>query len=451
MIIRISFVALLALAVLAGPAARAAEGDSSAPQPSGSASGGEGTATGKDGASAGKDKEAASKEEVRTLAEELRRLKLEIGLRDVEYQSYAGMGPAASKVYFAPKGLSIGGYGEINYQNGLGNVSNDQTDLLRLVLYAGYRFNDRIVFNSEVEFEHAGKEVSVEFAYLDFLLTRAVRLRIGNFLMPIGFINEMHEPPFFNGVFRPDVERLIIPTTWSENGIGLHGEVGGLRYQAYAVNGLDVLRDPATLGEDKVETSSWLANSKSGSAEARAATFGGIVNLEYAAGPVTVGGTFYGGRADQRRLPDVKATVTITEAHAQLAWKGATARVLGVVGTLGDAAAVNAFLTSAGGVPVNLGSRVQGGYGEVAYDVLSLVTPGGESSLSPFVRLEGYDLNAKVPSGFTRDPSVDILALTTGLTYRPIPTVVVKADYQRRDPRAGALAEQVNFGAGFAF
>jgi hypothetical protein len=390
--------------------------------------------------------DAASKEEVRTLAEEIRRLKLEIGLRDVEYQSYAGMGPAASKVYFAPKGLSIGGYGEITYQNMVAGATGDQTDLLRAVLYAGYRFNEKIVFNSEIEFEHAGHEVSVEFAYLDFLLRDAFRVRVGNVLVPLGFINEMHEPAFFNGVFRPDVERLIIPTTWSENGLGVHGQAGGFRYKAYALTGLDLTRET---GDEPIEAGTWVRSARSGGAESRAATFAGVVSLEYAAGPAAVGAGLYRGRADQRRIPGVRADVTLAETHAQVTWRGATARAIAVAGALGDAAGVNAAL----GLPTDagLGSRVWGGYGELAYDLLSALAPGSESSVSPFVRYERYDLNAKVPAGYTRDAAVDRSVVTAGLTYKPIPTVVAKADYQHRDSRANDAASQVNFGVGFVF
>ncbi|HEY6003645.1 MAG TPA: hypothetical protein VIV57_12280, partial [Anaeromyxobacter sp.] len=215
------------------------------------------------------DKQPATKGEVKALLEELRRLKLELGLRDVAYQSYAGMGPAASKVYFAPKGLSIGGYGEFNYVNMPKDGAANEADMLRLVLYTGYRFSDRIVFNSEVEFEHAGKEISVEFAYLDFLLSDAIRLRAGNVLVPIGFVNELHEPPFFQGVFRPDVERFIIPTTWHENGVGVHGEVAGLRYKAFVLQGLDLFRDT---GDEPVEAGSWVREARTGGGEARAAT-----------------------------------------------------------------------------------------------------------------------------------------------------------------------------------
>jgi hypothetical protein len=141
----------------------------------------------------------ATQEQVKTLSEELRRLKLDIGIPDVEYRSFAGMGPAASKVYYQPKGLAIGGYGEFTFHSNLHDPPPDprrtddpvtsQTDLRRVVLYAGYRFSPKIVFNSEIEFEHAGKEVAVEFAYLDFLFTDSLRLRVGNLLVPMGFIN----------------------------------------------------------------------------------------------------------------------------------------------------------------------------------------------------------------------------------------------------------------------
>ena len=395
----------------------------------------------------------ATQEQVRTLAEELRRLKLEMGLRDVDYRSYGGLGPAASKVYFAPKGLSIGGYGEFTYRNVRDDVASDQSDLLRAVLYAGYRFDERIVFNSEIEFEHAGREVSVEFAYLDFLLSDAIRLRLGNVLVPIGFVNQLHEPAFFNGVFRPDVERYLIPSTWSENGVGVHGEVSGLRYKAFLLNGLDVFRDA---GDEPVEADSWLRESRTGGAEARAATAAGVLNLEYAAGPATVGGAVYYGRADQRRIPGVKAEVFLGELHAQVAWRGATARALAVVGTLGDAAAVNANLVGEDGVTglapdEGLGSRVQGGYGELAYDLMTLIAPGGASSLSPFVRVERYDLNARVPDGWVRNGALDRTVVTAGLTYKPIATVVVKADWTRRDPSAGSATDQLDVGAGFVF
>src|SRR3990172_10775864 len=186
------------------------------------------------------------------LAEEMETLKSKFTLPEtVEYKSLYGLGPAASKVYQMPRGLSIGGYGEasaiffVGDNEGPSKRSN-VGDLVRFVTYIGYKFTDRIILNSEIEFEHAttsstvsasGGSVSVEFAYLDFLLLDPLNVRAGLVLIPMGFINELHEPTTFLGNIRPEVEQRIIPTTWRENGAGFFGTLlPGLEYRTYVVN-----------------------------------------------------------------------------------------------------------------------------------------------------------------------------------------------------------------------
>jgi hypothetical protein len=417
--------------------------------------------------------EPATKEEVRSLAEELRRLKLEIGIGDVEYRSFEGMGPAASKVYFAPQGLSIGGYGEFFYRNNLGERASaacatspgscDFSDILRAVLYTGYRFSDKIVFNSEVEFEHQ-RQVFVEFAYLDFLFSDPVRLRIGNVLVPMGITNELHEPVFFHGVERPEVERNIIPSTWNENGIGLHGELlPGLTYKLYGLQGLNATRGPPA-------ASSWIRNLRtrggtSGSAvgdRALVETFAGVLALGYETGPVMAGVSAYRGRSgqgqvvrptasgsDPQDLREIDGDVTMVEAHAQVALRGAQLRGLAVQGTLSDAALINARHGLTGGS--GLGSRVRGAYLEGAYDVMSLF--GRDNQLIPFVRYELLKFHDRVPAGTTRNPALDVDLVTAGVTYKPVPTVAVKADWnwRRTGAATNAVTRALNVGAGFVF
>jgi hypothetical protein len=390
--------------------------------------------------------EAATKEEVNALKEEIRRLKLELGLGDVDYQSYGGLGPAASKVYFAPKGLSIGGYAEVVYQNQLDIENADESDLYRVVLYTGYRFNDRIVFNAEVEFEHHG-ELGVEFAYLDFLFTRALQLRVGNVLVPVGIVNEMHEPPFFNGVFRPEVERNLIPSTWNDNGLGLHGEAGPLRYQAYLLTGLNAF-------SGDVQASSWIRGARTGGGESPSETFAGVASLDYTLGPALIGASYYRGRADQKVKSEAtgeptEVTVSLAEAHATAQWRGLFSKALAVVGTMDGAGPLSEEL-GLDGTSV-IGSRVKGGYVEVAYDLFSLFAPGGEQALSPFARFELLDLHDEVPEGGTRNPALDQRFLTAGLTYKPLPTIAVKADYTRKDVEEGPATDAVNLGVGLVF
>ena len=103
-----------------------------------------------------------------------------------------GLGAAASKVYFSKNPLSIGGYGEVIYQDPRGGSTGNLSDNYRFVPYFSYRFSDKIIFNSEVEFEHTN-EVAVEFSYLDFLLSPELSVRLGHVLVPIGMTNLKHE------------------------------------------------------------------------------------------------------------------------------------------------------------------------------------------------------------------------------------------------------------------
>ena len=187
------------------------------------------------------------------LTEELRQLKESLSLPETDEQLEArhGLAPAASRVY-GRSGLSIGGYGELYYEAPTGDEDAPRTgDFLRFVTYFGYKFSDRIVMNTEIEFEHGNTEenfegehgeVALEQGYLDFLVNEGVNVRAGEILVPMGFVNRIHEPPFFRGVARPEVERRLLPTTWRELGAGIHGEpTPGLRYEAYVVNGLDAM------------------------------------------------------------------------------------------------------------------------------------------------------------------------------------------------------------------
>jgi len=177
----------------------------------------------------------------------------------------------------AVTGTAIGGYGELTL-NAPAN-SPAIVDLRRFVLFIGHNFSDRLRFYSEVEIEHAVSsaedqgEVEVEQAYLDALLTRGVNLRGGLILMPVGIINIYHEPPTFNGVDRPEVDTLIIPSTWREPGFGIFGELStGLSYQLYLVNGLNAAGFTA-------ETA--VADGHQEAMNAAARDFGGVGRLSY--------------------------------------------------------------------------------------------------------------------------------------------------------------------------
>jgi hypothetical protein len=142
----------------------------------------------------------------------------------------------------------IGGYGELHanmLENQLNGEDSNVLDLHRFVLFFGHEFNDRLRFMSELEVEHAWSgddkpgEVELEQAYIEYDWANNQSLRAGVFLVPVGILNETHEPPTFYGVERNPVEKNIIPTTWWEGGLSFNGGFAdAMRYDAAVHSGL---------------------------------------------------------------------------------------------------------------------------------------------------------------------------------------------------------------------
>ena len=396
---------------------------------------------------------------VAVLAQELERTRLETTLpEEPELLSAFGLGPAASKVYGVARGLSIGGYGEMNYRNYTSDFTtsvsaatgaampvrqNDTMDFLRAVLYVGYKFTDRIVFNSEIEIERAD-EIFLEFATIDFLLADWVNIKTGLMLLPIGWLNEIHEPNFFYGVNRPDVERFIIPTTWRENGVGIFGSFGEMvHYKLYGVNGLD---------GSGFSTAGIRGGRQKGS-KALANDLGVAGRLDFSPHvTTTLGASFYTGNSGQDldgpggELPG--ARTTLFDVHAQWQWRGLHLRGLFTMAFIDDADQLTEALIP--GATHAIADTMLGGYGEIAYDLWGWLSES-ERTLSPYYRFEYYDTQWDVPSGFSRDDTKRIWSHTVGIQFEPIPNVVVKADYRNRKPDEGKIANEVNLGFGYIF
>ncbi|NOU47514.1 MAG: hypothetical protein HOO86_10685, partial [Bacteroidales bacterium] len=113
----------------------------------------------------------------------------------------------ANKLIGSPDKLTIGGYGEVHFNQAMDAavVKNGTLDVHRMVLLVGYNFNTKVQFVSELEFEHVS-EVLVEQAFMQYKLNSWISLRGGLLLIPMGIINEFHEPTTFNGVERPLID-----------------------------------------------------------------------------------------------------------------------------------------------------------------------------------------------------------------------------------------------------
>ena len=142
-------------------------------------------------------------------------------------------------------GTNVVGYGEVAYSK-FRQSGNATADLQRFVFGFNHRFDERLTLHSEIEIEHAvvssadNGEAAIEQAWLNYKVSDAANVKGGLFLIPLGILNETHEPPTYYGVMRNQVETRIIPTTWRELGAGVHGVVGeGLSYDVGITTNFD--------------------------------------------------------------------------------------------------------------------------------------------------------------------------------------------------------------------
>ena len=333
---------------------------------------------------------------------------------------------------------AIGGYGELTLNAPA--IGPSVIDLRRLVLFVGHNFNERIRFYSELEVEHAVAsstdqgEFEVEQAYLDGLFTRHFNLRAGLIIMPVGIINVYHEPPTFNGVDRPDVDTLVIPSTWREAGFGAFGEITqGLSYQVYFTSGFNANGFTAESGIAEGHQEAQLAS---------ASTFGAVARLTYEPVLATIFGVSAYGGTSGNTLHDTVGNVPLGlfEADARTRTRGFTARAEIAFLFIGDTGALNTAFTA--GTPeqmdaIAVASQLRGGYVEAGYNVLRLLAPGTTQDVTAFFRYDYANTQASVAAGFTANPALIRYTETVGLVYRPIPEVGIKADYRRHEFGAG--------------
>ncbi len=397
---------------------------------------------------------AELRRQIEALAQEVEALKTRQTAKPVAADTEQfGLGAAASKIYRVDQGISFGGYGEMLYENYAGTsdagarvTTKDKVDMLRGVLYTGYKYNDRVLLNTEIEFEHgstgSGGEASVEFAYLDFLVRPNVGVRAGLVLIPMGLVNEKHEPTTYLTARRSVVENAIIPTTWREMGAGVFGEQGPLSWRVYAVN--SIRGDKFTAGGIRG------GRQKGANAQVEDIALTGRLDWEPLVG-TTVGASFFNGNTGQNSTAGgqrVEGKLSMFDLHGETAFRGVTLRGLFARATIDDVARLNQLngLTGSSSIGESLG----GWYVEGGYDLATLRS-FGEASITPYFRYETLDTQRRVPAGFSRKPASDQKILTYGIQFKPIPQAVIKADYQNFDNEAGTGTDQWNLGIGYIF
>ncbi len=344
----------------------------------------------------------------------------------------------------ASKGITVGGYAQIDYNQPEGG--NGKMDVHRMVMLLGYKFNDKVQFVTEIEYEHV-KEVYIEQAFLNYSLSDNLNIRGGLMLVPMGIVNEYHEPTTFNGVERPNVDKSIVPTTWREIGVGVTGKFNeaNLRYQAYIFNGFTSLNGTKTLGG-----SNGLRNGRQKGAESTINTPNLSAKVDfYGIQGLRLGLSGYFGRTQAEDAVDatVGADVGISMfgLDARYINKRFSARGQYIQALITDAEDYNNVNNA------SLGSELKGWYTEVAYNLLPL---SKAQKLDAFVRYEMYDTHAATQdAGISRNLGFNRNDWTAGLSYHVAPGAVVKADYQIFDNAeiGNEAIGQLNIGFGVWF
>ena len=341
------------------------------------------------------------------------------------------------------RGLSIGGYGEITYNNIDGSSTPAEIDVQRLVMLFAYKFDDRTSFVTEIEFEHV-KEVYVEQAFINYSVADGVNLRGGLMLIPMGIVNEYHEPTTFNGVERPSLDSKIVPTTWREMGIGVSGRINNasIRYQAYLMNGF------LSYGEShKLRGSDGLRKGRQKGAESVGSDANFAGRIEYYGLPkLKLGVSYYAGNT-QTTAPEISNT------QIGLSMIGLDYRYInGKLSSRGQFISASLKDTEAYNLAGNkdLGSVMGGYYIEGAYNLLPL---DSRQKLDLFLRYENFNTHQKTAGDLIVNDAFHRNETTFGLSYHLASGAVFKADYQSKGTavEGSDAIGQFNIGLGVFF
>lgn len=319
--------------------------------------------------------------------------------------------------------LPVAGYMEAHFNKNDGQPGRG--DFHRFVLLFGHSFSERIKFWSEFELEHAlvegGEEkgeIALEQAYLDFLIKPWMNFRGGMLLSPVGIVNERHEPPSFNGVERPFVETLIIPTTWRELGVGLTGDLGrGFRYRGYVVSALDPSGFSAEQGIAGGRTAGFQASFRNPATVARV-EYAGVRQL-------TLGLSGYTG-VSSSELVNVTPRVSILSFDGRYSFRRVDLRGLFVNSWISRSAELNAKLEALSGFNPNIAKQLRGWYVEPAVHVFPRRF---RNDLTLFTRYEKYNTQHRMAAGYVPLPEFNRSSVLFGITFKPNADVAIKFDY----------------------
>ncbi|MDH5367572.1 MAG: hypothetical protein OEW67_11325 [Cyclobacteriaceae bacterium] len=359
------------------------------------------------------------------------------------------------------KAITLGTYAQIDYNQIYESdiYNNGKLDIHRMVIFLGYKFGDRTHFVTEIELEHV-TEVYVEQAFLNYQILPQLNFRAGLMLIPMGIINEYHEPTTYNGVERPNIDGKIVPTTWREMGVGFAGNFPSyaLKYQVYVVNGFNGYSN----GTGVLRGSDAFRKGRQKAAESYMSSPNLSTKIDYYGLPgLKVGLAGYFGKSQSELFDGLDkndfagnlqadssvVNLSMIGLDARYELKGFKARAQVISANIGNTKAYNTFTGK------DLGAELFGYYVEASYDVLRLFNLDTKKELNLFTRYEEYNTHHKVTDELQKNTAYSRTDITIGLGFKLTPGSVLKADYQilKNDDDTLADINQLNFGVGVWF
>lgn len=391
-------------------------------------------------------------------AVDLEQLQRQMDLMADEIESFKFNKGAGGK----PDRVKVHGYGELHFNHRpQADGGRTRIDQHRFVIGVHALLTDWIHLNAEIDFEHAAQELEFEMAYLDFLLDPKINARAGVMLLPVGFLNEFHEPNLFWSVERPEFHNKIIPTTWSGAGAGIFGTpMDGVNYRLYAVNSVQSVRQAGfstgggsggSGGEGgRFRSSSGIRSGRQQINELIAEDFAAVGRLELTKlfPGFQLGFSFYTGNTTHDLLPgDEGGFILLLEGDVKYRWKwfDMNASVANI--DIDDANALNAFCTAqntitAGTCTPDIGDNIFGWNVQAGVHLPQLLGMNTSHDLVPWFMFEHIRPQDTVPTSTAQTPGVNFDVYSFGLAYLPIPEVAIKADFQH------FIFENANFAAG---
>ncbi|MCF8412276.1 MAG: OprO/OprP family phosphate-selective porin [Melioribacteraceae bacterium] len=330
--------------------------------------------------------------------------------------------------FFEPK-TTIGGYGELhyNYVNPEGGDVSKTLDFHRFVTFISHSWNEKWSFKAEIELEHnfvndGEGELELEQAFINYHHADWFGFQIGVVLPSVGLINEIHEPPTFFGVERPDYHKTIIPTTWFGNGLSIYGKYKSFDYKLTVMEGLN---------SDNFST-------------------GGIRGGRQKGYKSDADELLYNVRVDYLGLTGLRAGASFT-------YNNAKSKLTQIPINIFEAHAKyvnnNLYLVGEYGMINYQDFSVEqsvGYYFDLGYDVSEIIGWSVESI--PFVRFTNVNPSATTLLGGITEEEKSVQKIMFGINLKPLPEVVFKMDYSVAEVKSSsAKTTYFNIGAGYMF